>query len=174
MNKGKLNAYVCDALHITVTVDRDNGTTPFIIGCTNPGCSFHATSKMHKVSSGLTPTWEFYKMPDNEAEKLSPAEKMHHVQGGLFLRPIQSNIPEKEYNIDTELSINITAGQLVQYANVMAKVSEVNDQMSPTMLSEDTMAIITSARNKLSSDAFALIPTKYLEVIEETLYPNQN
>jgi hypothetical protein len=99
---GKTNVYVCDLNHRTVTIDRVEGVTPFIIAC--PVCKKYlckdhqfAQSMMYRVSQALIPTHEFYKPTAEELEKLKAEYSTHayynlrqHVdQGGLLLREIK-------------------------------------------------------------------------------------
>jgi hypothetical protein len=98
---GKTNMYVCDRNHQTVTIDRVEGTTPFIIACPTCKTFFNeqrdAQSRMYRVSQGLNPTHEFYKPTAEELEKLKTECSTHsyynlrqHVdQGGLLLRKIE-------------------------------------------------------------------------------------
>lgn len=103
-NKNAKNAYVCDLLHGTVTINRDNGTTPMFIEC--PQCRERATSRMGKVSETLIPTHEWYK-PDEHEKKaeitrimqqnrdankdmISKVVSDHVSRGGLLIRKINS------------------------------------------------------------------------------------
>lgn len=89
--KGKKNVYVCATCgHCTVTIDRDDGTTPFKTGCTKEGCTGIATSRLYQVLEPLKPTHEWYRITDPSDRILkNPACKWHHDHGGLFLRKIQ-------------------------------------------------------------------------------------
>lgn len=86
--KGKKNIYTCVACgsHI-VTVDADEGTTPFMVGCTVPGCEGHMRSSMYRIfDQGMRAYWEWHKPTAIEA--LSNAERAHVDQGGLLMRHI--------------------------------------------------------------------------------------
>lgn len=106
-NGGEINVYTCDKNHATVTIDRSEGVTSFIIGC--PQCEAagitpeygnhdaEAYSAMYRVPQSLTPTHEFYK-PTGEELKDLKADMAHHSfmnlmehvdQGGLLFRKIQ-------------------------------------------------------------------------------------
>ncbi len=92
----RLNAYICEDLHITVTNDKDEGTTPFMIPC--PVCNSAATSRMYKVNNkneNLKPTHEWYKPEPKEWDLLSDNAIEHVKQGGLMLRKIPKKKPEK-------------------------------------------------------------------------------
>lgn len=100
-NAGKLNVYTCHQhRHTTVTIDREEGVTSFIISC--PVCKtegrgdVEAYSAMYRVSAGLTPTHEWYKPTEDDLRNLKVvvhpnhfANLMDHVeQGGLLFRKI--------------------------------------------------------------------------------------
>lgn len=102
-NEGKLNVYRCQGKREflpplgkatqtqascgrqTVTIDREPGVTPFIIGC--PDCGGEAQSSMYRVPANLDPTHEWYR-PDS-LDGLKPGERDHVERGGLLLRPIK-------------------------------------------------------------------------------------
>ncbi len=88
---GRKNIYVCVACggHI-VTVDRAEGTTPFMVNCqATDGCTGHMESSFYRVwDQRIRPSHEWYK--ETSLEGLTPAV-LHHVQmGGLMLRPIEN------------------------------------------------------------------------------------
>lgn len=104
-SKNTLNAYVCPMLHATVTIHKDEGTTPMFIGCRT--CGKQATSRMGMVDSSLKPTHEWYKpTPEDidrevsdawmEIESDTPLSRDdirrgfedHARKGGLYLRRI--------------------------------------------------------------------------------------
>lgn len=70
--KDSLNAYVCNKLHVTVTVNRDEGTTPMLIQC--PDCGGRALSRFGHVDSSLEPSLEWI-IPSEEEIK----EEAHKV-----------------------------------------------------------------------------------------------
>jgi len=83
---GKINIYKCPDGHETITVDRQEGTTSFIIDCEHEGCKKEATSSFYRVDQTLTPTHEWYEpRPQDEV----PAYAKEHVEmGGLLFRKI--------------------------------------------------------------------------------------
>ncbi len=86
---GRKNVYVCKACgHCTVTIDRDDGTTPFLTGCTKKGCEGTAESRCYQVLEPLEPTHEWYRVKDDAPLLRHPSARWHHNHGGLFLRPI--------------------------------------------------------------------------------------
>ncbi len=94
--KGMKNVYVCrHCRHPTVTIDLDDGTTPFLTGCTKEGCSGIAESSGYMVQEPLEPTHEWYRAQDDAPLLKHPASKWHHEHGGLFIRPILKIIREK-------------------------------------------------------------------------------
>lgn len=96
MSKGKKNVYVCSACgHQTVTIDIDEGTTPFMISCIK--CDEAAYSQFYADGAqGMTPTHEWRKPAEKEREellKLSPETLTEHVdRGGLLLYEKDSDI----------------------------------------------------------------------------------
>lgn len=90
MKETKKNAYVCQQFgHLTVTVDRDEGVTPFMIGCETKGCTGDAFSTFYKppLSAG-EPTHEWYRPSPDACATLDEATVYHVQQGGLLLRKI--------------------------------------------------------------------------------------
>lgn len=86
MAVGEINQYTCKTCgkHI-VTVDRDDGTTPFMIACQrSPACPGPMASHAYRVSQDLHPSHEWYK----PVGKVKPAYRHHVAMGGLLLRPI--------------------------------------------------------------------------------------
>ncbi len=97
MPKGAENVYTCRVCHgYTVTVDRDEGVTPFLLDCRASGkwgdCSGQAESAFYpKGPRPLhipAPAWEWYKPEADEYKWLSGAIKEHVDQGGLLIRKI--------------------------------------------------------------------------------------
>lgn len=96
-NEGRVNTYRCIGKskfspkgatagcgHLMVTVDREEGVTPFLTKC--PQCDGDAQSAMYRVPPGLQPTHEWLR-PDNfDGLNLSTIE--HIKMGGLILRKI--------------------------------------------------------------------------------------
>ncbi len=85
---GQKNIYTCwqCGAHI-VTVDRDDGVTPFMIACMVPHCGGQMKSSMYKVfDQAMRAFWEWYKPA--APQRLSEAERAHVDKGGLLLRAI--------------------------------------------------------------------------------------
>ena len=86
------NVYVCeDCGGYTVTVDVDEGTTPFMIQClVNDDCAGWAHSSFYpkgpRPSHILTPEWEWYKPTGDTFARLSHEMKKHINLGGLDIR----------------------------------------------------------------------------------------
>ena len=84
----KPNIYTCRKCgQETVTVDVDEGVTPFIIFCkVTKGCNGHAQSSMYRVppETADRATHEWYKPPTMKG--LTLAEREHVERGGLLLR----------------------------------------------------------------------------------------
>ncbi len=95
--KGKLNIYTCEMCKGTlVTIDRDEGVTPFLTACREPGCKDAkgrpslAQSSMYRVSQHLFPSHEWYRPNAIERARLSPGTRDHVDNGGLILREIKT------------------------------------------------------------------------------------
>lgn len=86
--KGKINVYVCPQGHQTITIDKDEGTTPFKLGCRTPNCGQLATSQFYQVDQSLMPEYEWYKPTD--IKKVAKNLKEHVRMGGLIIRKIQT------------------------------------------------------------------------------------
>jgi hypothetical protein len=86
-SENKINKYTCYGCAAeTVTVDSDNGTTPFQIPC--PKCGKSAVSALYRVSQDMKATHEFYRPSFQRFQNLHPAIKQHVGMGGLLLRRI--------------------------------------------------------------------------------------
>ena len=87
----KRNAYICQQCHKTiVTVDRDEGTTPFIIGCrADPPCGGQMLSHFYRSDVSTEPSFEWRKPTQTEYKKASYAMKDHFDRGGLNLYPFE-------------------------------------------------------------------------------------
>lgn len=92
----RTNVYTCQQCgRQIVTVDRDSGTTPFMIGCNEGppgGCAGAAFSSWYQPIPGAgDPTHEWYRPTAEETEALDrqyPGMAEHVRLGGLALRPI--------------------------------------------------------------------------------------
>ena len=93
----KKNAYKCRKCNLRIiTVDRDQGTTPFIIPCVT--CRGEAESDMYRVYQQTIPTHEWYHPNAEEYAALSLIEQEHVNTFSLLLRKIevQPHIKAKE------------------------------------------------------------------------------
>lgn len=87
---GYKNVYICRRCAAElVTIDRHEGTTPMLTGCVVPDCGGVSESRFYQVDQKLMPTHEWYRAKGHERLLRHPAAHAHHIQGGLFLRPIQ-------------------------------------------------------------------------------------
>lgn len=87
--KGKKNIYLCPSCgHGFVSLDVDEGTTPFMTKCLN--CSDMAQSMCYaapqEVLGRIAPALEWYLPSPNAVKKMSPAVKSHVEKGGLISR----------------------------------------------------------------------------------------
>lgn len=92
--KGKKNIYMCRKCgHGFVTVDIDEGVTPFQTSCLNPGCGGHAASFCYRapqeILADIRPALEWYRPTSEEMATLKPASLDHVAQGGLLSRTTQ-------------------------------------------------------------------------------------
>ena len=86
---GKCNSYRCDTCKkIIVTVDRDDGVTPFMLGCrATKNCGGMMQSAMY-TDWRRNPTFEWRKATPEEYAKASPGMKEHFDMGGLDIHRI--------------------------------------------------------------------------------------
>ena len=72
-----------------VTIDRDNGTTPFMILCrASLDCNGMMQSSLYHCPPSSTPTHEWYRPKRKEIRGLYPEVMEHIRKGGLLLRKI--------------------------------------------------------------------------------------
>lgn len=83
---GRKNIYVCEECrgHI-VTMDLEDGVTPFLIGCqVTEECSGMMKSSMYRVYDQSMKAGYFWAKPES-LDDLSPGERAHVENGGLLL-----------------------------------------------------------------------------------------
>lgn len=88
-NQGKRNVYTCQSCgRRIVTIDSDNGVTPFAIRCFEAGgsCDGSAHSSFYRADPRLAPTHEWRR--PRGTKHLAPGEREHVRLGGLLLYPI--------------------------------------------------------------------------------------
>lgn len=84
---GKKNRYTCQACNSHyITVDRDDGTTPFMAPCQVSFCKGMAQSEFYRIDQSLPASHEWYRATAAEARGMKPNSRQHHDMGGLFLR----------------------------------------------------------------------------------------
>jgi hypothetical protein len=89
--KGRKNVYTCQMCGESfVTIDRDEGTTPFMTKCHEDDCIGNAQSAFYRVDQSLPATHEWYRASDVEVRTRGPGWRGHHEMGGLFLRKIKA------------------------------------------------------------------------------------
>lgn len=90
--KGKKNIYVCDKCkgHV-VTVDIDEGVTPFMIRChATAFCKGEMKSSMYRVfDQDMRAGFEWYR--PTAPEVVAPHLQPHVEQGGLLFRKVTSS-----------------------------------------------------------------------------------
>ena len=88
----RLNRYTCQNCGAQfITIDRDHGTTPFMVGCRGEGgCGQGmAYSSFYRDVTG-TPTFEWRKATPAEYALASAAMRQHFDMGGLDIHEIKS------------------------------------------------------------------------------------
>jgi len=92
--KGERNSYTCEKCgKQVVTVNLDDGVTPFIILCRAnwPGeCSGEAKSGFYRIDQESPATWGWYRPVGAELKRLDPGVRHHVEQGGLVLRKLDN------------------------------------------------------------------------------------
>lgn len=91
--QNQLNRYTCTSCegHI-VTIDRDDGTTPFMLRCrATDGCNGMMQSSFYRVPPYAVPTFEWRKPTYTEFRKSSKAMQQHFEMGGLDIHPIKQS-----------------------------------------------------------------------------------
>lgn len=89
--KGKKNAYSCSGCgNLIITIDLDEGVTPFSISCLETGtkCKAPMFSAMYQVDQTLRPTHQWYKPSKQETSFMSLGMQEHIKMGGLALRKV--------------------------------------------------------------------------------------
>lgn len=91
MSLNKINTYVCNTCKESiVTVDRDEGVTPFMLACrATDGCSGMMQSSMYLCNQSVAPAWEWYR-PLN-LKGLDEGTRDHVSKGGLLLQRIPAD-----------------------------------------------------------------------------------
>lgn len=88
--QGKKNVYICEKCgHGFVSIDLDEGVTPFMTGCLRIGCDGWAASTFYRLDPLLKdspPALEWYRPVSPEIEQLKPAARFHVEKGGLISR----------------------------------------------------------------------------------------
>lgn len=90
--EGMKNIYTCPKGHETVTVDSDEGVTPFVLRCRQKAddgkhnCTEMAKSAMYDVDQTRKAEYEWF-MPST-LKGLNSSEIEHVRKGGLLLRKI--------------------------------------------------------------------------------------
>lgn len=98
MSRGQVNVYTCPKCKgRTVTIDADDGVTPFMINCRSVGGCHEemAESSFYRVDQNLVPTYEWYRPVGDELAMLKGEMREHVDKGGLLLRRIDGLMREK-------------------------------------------------------------------------------
>lgn len=93
---GGVNAYTCQTCgKQTITINRDDGTTPFMIVCRSVTCDGPAYSSFYRVPPGARPTHEWYRPDRDKLRAMDDATQQHVRLGGLILRRIRNATRER-------------------------------------------------------------------------------
>lgn len=86
----RLNRYTCQKCRGSiVTVDADEGTTPFMLGCrATEGCNGDMHSSFYRVAGTPAPQFEWRKATPEEYAAADPAMQQHFDMGGLDIHPL--------------------------------------------------------------------------------------
>lgn len=89
--QGKKNIYMCEQCgQGFVTLDADEGVTPFLTGCLTPDCTGLASSFCYRAPQDLLakirPALEWYRPTGEALAALNPATLDHVERGGLITR----------------------------------------------------------------------------------------
>lgn len=99
---GRKNIYTCRKCGgKTVTIDVDEGVTPFMLGCRASGqeddCDGLAESSFYRVPADAPAAdWEWFKPEGAEYRKLNKAMRDHVDNGGLDIRKIRDRKAEQD------------------------------------------------------------------------------
>lgn len=92
--KGKKNIYMCKRCgRGFVSIDLDDGVTPFLMSCLTDGCKELAASFFYQAPQDLladiSPAVEWYKPDAVELAGLTGHSREHVLKGGLLSRKVQ-------------------------------------------------------------------------------------
>lgn len=92
--KGKKNVYLCTSCgRGTITLDLDEGTTPFMTSCITEGCDSMMTSCFYKIPQEILVrcdhALEWYKPSVVEFTRLNDYQRDHVTKGGLLSRVVK-------------------------------------------------------------------------------------
>lgn len=95
---GKKNIYFCSECgHGFVTVDRDNGVTPFMTTCDRAPCAAAAYSFFYRAPQemlkNIEPAYEWYRPSEEDLAGKSDQVKDHVARGGLLMRRYRATAP---------------------------------------------------------------------------------
>lgn len=87
MPVGAKNRYTCEACgKFIVTIDRDEGVTPFMLKCrATKGCAGTMYSSFYAMRDAGEPSFEWRKPTQGEYKAMNAAMQDHVDQGGLNL-----------------------------------------------------------------------------------------
>lgn len=92
VDKNRVNCYTCrKCKHITKTIDRDTGVTPFVVNCER--CNGEAQSSFYiDIAPNQDPTFEWYRPSVKEIfkkDRKNDGRLSHVLSGGLKNRRIK-------------------------------------------------------------------------------------
>jgi hypothetical protein len=110
-----INTYYCQTCKGSiVTIDRDEGVTPFMLSClATEGCDGVMRSAMYAFQPGAKPMWEWYKPASTKG--FDQWTREHVEKGGLVLQRIPADTNITDPNLRS----------IVDYISGLEKVSPV-------------------------------------------------
>lgn len=100
MPKDRKNKYTCqECKRYVVTIDVDEGVTPFMMGCPFIDCVGMMHSSFYNVDVDDEPSFEWYKPDEAEIAKLESNTRDHVERGGLLRRKKKGAEPDDQAKV---------------------------------------------------------------------------
>ena len=133
MPKGKVNIYDCQKCGgQTVTIDRDEGVTPFMLDCrATRECKGTTQSRFYTVPDPApSPDWEWFKPSPEEARHYSDEMREHFAKGGLAIRRIWIEPVKKEPAKEGQRILLVGDPQEMLGSQVAKEISKESQKVS--------------------------------------------
>jgi hypothetical protein len=124
MPKDRKNKYTCTTCRgEIVTVDLDEGVTPFALACrATPGCGGVMQSCFYTCDQVLKPSWVWFK--PKTLKGLDAGTRDHVERGGLVV----GRIPANRHGIDAQGILDPQLASIIEYIEGLERVSCVTLQ----------------------------------------------